>query len=306
MDASRDRLLDSRARRQHGAFSRRQVLELGFVDSMIHRRLASGEWLRLDEGVYALTSHPFTWRRQCMAATLAVPAGVIAGTAAPVLHDLPTFRPTGVELLVPRFARNARTPLATVRSASSVRRVTIDHIPCLPLPDTVVRLLNRISPADLAATVDHVLVARLATIEDLQNRFVDCVPRRAPGRGRLRELLESRGESGFVPATTQLERRLRLMLPSGEFVFEASPPWWPNGEGRVDAFCAPCRLIVEADGRRWHTREADFVRDRRRDNLAVAHGHAVLRFTYVDLRDHRDECRSVVQDTIAARTSHVS
>jgi very-short-patch-repair endonuclease len=150
----------------------------------------------------------------------------------------------------------------------------------------------------------YVLVARLATIEDLLDRFVECVPRRAAGRGQLRELLESRGESGFVPATSQLERWLRLMLgdaASGEFVFEASPPWWPDGEGRVDAYCAPRRLIVEADGRRWHTREADFVQDRRRDNLAAAHGHAVLRFTFIDLRDHREECRSMVEETIAAR-----
>ncbi len=140
----------------------RQALALGFTDSTIRRRVGTGRWLRLDDGVYALASHPFTWRRQCMAATLAMPSGVISGRAAAVLHALPSFQPGAVELLVPRVGRGTRTRLAVVRSAASVRRVTIDHIPCLPLADTVVRLLNRISPAELAAVVDHVLVARLA------------------------------------------------------------------------------------------------------------------------------------------------
>ena len=302
MHASRDLLLDSLARRQHGVFSRRQVLELGFVDSMISRRLATGAWLRLDEGAYTLTSHPFTAapmhgrdlgdscrrdRRDC-------------GARAPRPADFQAGRSRAAG---PAFARNARTSLATIRSASCVRRVTIDHIPCLPLVDTVLRLAGRISPANLAAAVDHVLVTKRVTIDELQDRFVECVPRRAAGRGQLRGLLESRGESGFVPATSQLERWLRRMLGNAgdEFVFEPSPPWWPNGEGRVDAYCAPCRLIVEADGRRWHTREADFVRDRRRDNVAVAHGHAVLRFTHFDLRNNRDTCLAHVDETIATR-----
>ena len=49
---------------------------------------------------------------------------------------------------------------------------------------------------------------------------------------------------------------------------------------RVDAVIEEWRLILEADGRTFHTKHSDFERDRERDNLAVAHGYRVMRFTY--------------------------
>jgi very-short-patch-repair endonuclease len=58
----------------------------------------------------------------------------------------------------------------------------------------------------------------------------------------------------------------------------------------VDAYIAPWLLIVEGDGRRWHNRRADMARDRLRDNEAVPHGYAVLRFTYEMLRDSPEKC----------------
>ena len=86
-----------------------------------------------------------------------------------------------------------------------------------------------------------------------------------------------------------------------EFGYEFELPWWPAGQGRVDAYSAEHRLIVEADGRGWHTRERDFVKDRRRDNLATANGHATLRFTCVDLLNYADENRSAGGTDLATR-----
>ena len=61
---------------------------------------------------------------------------------------------------------------------------------------------------------------------------------------------------------------------------QQSFPWRESAEFRVDAFIPPWKLIVEADGRHWHTRVRDFEIDRGRDNLAVAHGLGVMRFTH--------------------------
>lgn len=49
----------------------------------------------------------------------------------------------------------------------------------------------------------------------------------------------------------------------------STPPW--------------ARLILEADGRRWHTRLEDFDRDRQRDIEASLLGWTVLRFVWADL-----------------------
>lgn len=54
-----------------------------------------------------------------------------------------------------------------------------------------------------------------------------------------------------------------------------------RGVGRVD-FLVNRRLIVECDGRRYHSDERQFSLDRRRDRALSALGYRVLRFTYAD------------------------
>ena len=60
---------------------------------------------------------------------------------------------------------------------------------------------------------------------------------------------------------------------------QAPAPWAPDGAERVDAAFPSMKWIVESDGRAWHTRVADFERDRRRDHLAQMAGWSVTRFT---------------------------
>jgi very-short-patch-repair endonuclease len=72
-------------------------------------------------------------------------------------------------------------------------------------------------------------------------------------------------------------------------------------DATVDAYIASWRLIVEGDGRRWHTRRADMARDRLRDNEATAHGFAVLRFIYEQLRDEPENVIDTLLRTGQAR-----
>jgi very-short-patch-repair endonuclease len=58
-------------------------------------------------------------------------------------------------------------------------------------------------------------------------------------------------------------------------------PWAP--QRRADVMLVGSPVIVEADGRSWHTRVADFATDRRRDNVATRHGFDTLRYTYAEL-----------------------
>jgi very-short-patch-repair endonuclease len=71
----------------------------------------------------------------------------------------------------------------------------------------------------------------------------------------------------------------------------------------TDAYIPAWRLIVEADGRRWHQRKADMERDRIRDNAAVANGYAVLRFTWRMLTADWDQCLRDLRQTGAVRTA---
>ncbi len=57
---------------------------------------------------------------------------------------------------------------------------------------------------------------------------------------------------------------------------------------RVDALIPGWQAIIEADGRRWHTRVDDFERDLERDNDAVTHGYRPVRFSWHQLTARRD------------------
>jgi len=269
---------------------------------MIERRLTSGAWLRLDASVYALPSHPFTWERQAMAATLAVEGSALSGPAAAALHGVDGFRRGRLEITVPR-ARKATTRLAVVRRSDFAQATKVGGIPCLTVAHTVLSLAGRVRPDLLDQAVDHVLGRRQASLAELQDRFAAWAPRRPAGVDGLRRILATKGDA-YVPPTSKLERLLRdFVLVEGlpPFVFEHELPWWPGGEARVDAYAPSCTLIVEGDGRGWHARERDFTKDRRRDNLATANGHATLRFTYVDLCNYSNECRELIAQTATIR-----
>lgn len=70
----------------------------------------------------------------------------------------------------------------------------------------------------------------------------------------------------------------------------------------VDIYIAAWRLILEADARRWHSRRADFERDRARDNAAAAAGLAVLRFTRRMLTEDFEGCRRTLLQTGSVRS----
>ena len=68
--------------------------------------------------------------------------------------------------------------------------------------------------------------------------------------------------------------------------------------GMDDALLPDHRLIIEADGRRWHTRMNDFDRDQRRTNEATARGWGTLHFTWVHLTHFTDDVIDVVRRTV--------
>ncbi len=96
---------------------------------------------------------------------------------------------------------------------------------------------------------------------------------------RLDDVVVAAVEAGSVTPESVIARAMGLL------------PAPPRGlarlmtlaEERLDVLVPSWRLIVEADGRRWHTRRADFENDRRRDHIALANGHRTVRFTYDQL-----------------------
>jgi very-short-patch-repair endonuclease len=276
-----DRAIEALARRQHGAFHRRQAIECGFTPRMILCRRASGAWLTLAQAVYALASHPFDWLRQVKAAQLSVPEAVISHRSAAVLHGLEGIRRGRVEMTVPGPRRHVSS-LALVHRTVDLEAVHLDGIRATPISRTVVDLAGQLDRSHLARLLDGLLLEGRVSIADIAL----VVDRLAPGPGRgtalLRGLLDERLD-GYVAPHSELERGLDrvlsdLRLPRSQREVEFR--WWPDAVQRVDAVIWPWRRIVEVDGRRWHARVADFEVDRARDHEAQRHGFEVTRFSF--------------------------
>jgi very-short-patch-repair endonuclease len=287
-----DRLLDEYAARQYGVFSLTQVRQSGFTPKMIETRLATGAWMRLANGVYVLASAPPKWERQMAAALLSRPGSVAAGRSAAHLLDFEGFG-TARPVIMIGPGGNARSPIARViraKAFNEVERIRARGFEATSPAETLATLSRELDSERLEKLVDECLARRIVTVEK-----VDATLRHWggwPGITKMRPLLDERRADAYQPATSELERLLfRLLSHPGIPSHTRQMPFaFETVDMTTDAYIPAWRLIAEGDGRRWHTRVADFERDRRRDNAATSHGYAVLRFTYQMLRNEPDQC----------------
>ena len=297
-----DRAIEALARSQHGVFSRRQALLAGATASLVDRRVNSGAWLRLAPGVYALAGNPATWHRQLKAAELSVAGSAVCGRAAAALHRLTGFRPSRPELVVPRTG-SARNVLAVVRRYQPGRTTKVDGIAVVTAAQALVDAASSVPERRLARALDDLVVADPAQLDLVRARFLAA--RGRPGLGELGRLLAERGD-GHVPSESELEDVVRAVVSAPRLppvLWQAPLPWARGGPQRVDGLIEPWRLIVEADGRRWHTRVADFERVHARDLTALRHGYLVARFTWSQLTNRPGDCVAALLEIGRARTA---
>lgn len=280
-----DRAIEALARRQHGAFSRTQARALGASSSAIDRRISSGAWLRLAPGIYALPANPPSFERQCMAAVLASPGGAISGRAAAVLHGVDGFTAARLQVTVPSGGHH-ENPFANVRRSDDFESTTRRHIEVATFEQTICDLTGVLDAHRLAEVIDLALSTRATTVDRLVGRFERLRPRSRSRLQPLGRILDTRRSDAYVPPATALEAALYRALDDPRIpAYERQPrfPWRPDSPQRPDALISSWQLIVEADGRAWHTRVDDFARDRRRDREALEHGFCVVRYTYEEL-----------------------
>jgi hypothetical protein len=290
------------ARGQHGLWTRQQALAAGLSRSMIRARLDSGLWVKLDTGVYGAASARATWQRSVMAAVLAEPWAVASHRSAAVLHGLDGFRPGRPQITI-RPGANARGRLAIAHRGIDVQTTRIDDIPVTSLAQTFVDL----SQVSNQARLQRALSARAETsstvLEAVRERYCELAPRGGRNLRKLRDVLDGFG-AGDLPTRSELERVMQRVLSVGgipAIEWEAPFPGRQPSEQRVDGLIPVWSMVIEGDGRAWHTRIADFERDRRRDAEAAAAGFLTLRFTWFQLTTSPDWVRDVTRASGAHR-----
>lgn len=303
-DHELDRRVDLLAAKQAGAFNLRQVRAAGGGPNAASARIQLGVWLQLGPEVFATASSRGTYLRQCWAAVLGEREAWVGAFAAATFQGVPDFRPGRPEIVVPPGS-NARSGLARVHRYAGAAVTTLRGLPITTPAQTIFDVAARVSVDRLERGIDHLLLEGRMSVADLDDRLTTFVDSRRPGLPILRLLISERRADGFSPPMSELERlgdRILKRLSGRPTVQrEVSFSWLRGGAGRVDRFLPDSGIIIEFDGRRWHTRVQDFDADRWRDNEAAAAGLVVLRFTWAHVKLRPRDVLAVIERTRRAR-----
>ena len=288
MDSSLERKIRLIGEAQHGLVTRGQLLALGMTDRMIEFRLRVGLWDRVVPGVYGLPGRIKDRRSWLAAATLSLPGAVVSHESAAIIHQLPGV-PDVAAVTVP-YRTTHSFPGVVVHQSTDLTPpdvLTQDGLRVTSLSRTILDLAAVLRRERLERVVDHCLTARSVGVDALCTQLDSVARRGKPGVRLLRAVLEERGP-GYVAPESELERLAIQVLAMGGLPQperQVPLPWDSGQLQRVDFAYPEERLIIEVDGRRWHTRDLDFERDRQRDNLATLAGWRVLRFTWRQLQE---------------------
>lgn len=294
---------------QGGMISRQQAHGCGLSDAMIIRRVRTGRWQRIHAGVYAIAGPPGGWMSAVWAAYLAVgPPAVVSHETALLIHGVPdrTVPRHPVTYTVPH-GRHHRIAGAMVHQLDDVLTHHTRRLPSGLVVGTparaVVDVAATLRQRHLGDVVDEVIAARIASMGQIEACFAEVARAGKRGVHRLAAVLDDRGP-GFVPATSKLEKALFGALADGGLPApDRQVPLPGRGaiDGVVDAAYPDVRVVLEADGRRWHQRVRDMERDRLRDAEAARVDWLTLRFTYSRITGDPGEVADVVRDVRSTR-----
>jgi hypothetical protein len=286
---------------QCGAFGRWQLLARGVDDDAIRIRIRSGTWLAAVPGVYRLAVVPASFEQRAWVGWLAVgPGGLVSHEAAAHLAGMANVVRNRVTLISPHGWHH-RLPGIVVHQLDDVlpdHRTSHAGLPVTTPARTIVDLAALVSPARLASIVEDASHARLVSYSDVGLCLTSIARRGKPGIRKLTKVLDHLTNTNAM-SMSRLERLLFELLsaagmpkPKPQFPF----PGRSFTNGCVDAAYVDAKLVLEADGRSWHTRIADLKRDHERDADAARHGWQTLRLLHENISGDACGTAALIRD----------
>ena len=218
----------------------------------------------------------------------------VSHEAAGRLHGLPES-PGGIVSLSVPHGRRPRIADARVRRVDDLGQdqiVRFDGLPTTGLPRTIVDLSSVLHIARLRLLVERVVVERRTSLAQVGATLAGLRRQGKPGVTLLCRVLDELGPGDGIP-NGELERLfddlvIRSGLPAP--VHEHPLPGLGARTGFVDRCWPDARLIVELDGRKWHTRRQQMLADHDRSLQAQAAGFETIRLLWEHV--HSDGTRT--------------
>lgn len=213
-----------------------------------------------------------------MAALLAYGDDAAIGfRTAGAMHDLRGTDQLRIDVIVPRLGIRSRKGIH-VHCTDYLHPedvTTIDRIPVTSVSRTILDLASILKPDQLMRVLERAVQLQVLNLIRLEAAMAR-VPPRHRGCARLNAALADYREpldfrSKFERDFYALVKRAGLPGPQVNVFVEGF---------RVDCFWPEARLVVELDGRAYHTAPRAFEQDRLESNLLQRRGYRVLRITY--------------------------
>jgi hypothetical protein len=292
------------AQSRHGVMTTAELAAFGLGRAAVARRAREGRLFRVHRGVYAVGRPDLSPPGRRLAAVLACGSpAVLSHRSAAVQHGL--LADGGTRIDVTRPAPAGR-PQSGIRVHSSTTLIapdiaTVDGIPCTSVARTLVDVGDREPPRLVERAVDQAEVMGVFDLIAISEALERAGPRR--GRGVLKAILAELGQ----PTLTDRElEELMLELTRTAGLHQPEVNAWITGDGwayKADFLWRAERLVVETDGRAFHSSRRAFEHDRLRDQRLILAGYTVVRFTWRQLVREPERVQTVVRNLLA-RLAH--
>ncbi len=292
------------AEQQHGVIHAESLRSAGLSTSMIERRVARGQLRRCAPAVYAFGGSPATLDQDLVVQALSIgPHAAISHDSAAYLWGMINQRPRDTHVVVRRWQREHRHDCAVHESLDlcASDQMWLGGVPVTSAPRTVVDL-GATSPWLVERALSTGIRMELFTIADIDSFVTRVAKRGRRGVGVIRPLLDMyRGVSGRTESLLE-DRFLRNLFDRG-IELPAIQYEVVGDDGRIvcraDFAYVERRLLIEVDGRSYHSDSQAFQRDRDKQNRTQALGWRTLRFTWNDVTVESDRTAATVSSVLA-------
>lgn len=292
------------ARSRHGVITTDELGAFGLGPAAVARRAAEGRLFRQHRGVYSVGRPDLTAAGRRMAAVLACGrTAVLSHRSAAAHHGLLADHRKWPDVTVKGRARRPRQGIrvhsSTTLTAPDV--TTVDGIPSTSVARTLVDLGDSGPPRLVERAVDHAEVLGVFDLIAISEALERAGPRRGPGV--LKAILAELGQPMLTDRELE-ELMLELIRTAGLHQPEVNA--WITDDGwayKADFLWRAERLVVETDGRAFHSSRRAFEHDRLRDQRLILAGYTVIRFTWRQLVREPERVQRVLRNLLA-RLAH--